>query len=89
MIKTYIKKQPFQIQAVQWTGDNTLEIQAFQSMNVNSNAMYWTPDDEIVISTLEGDMLASKGDYIIRGIRGEFYPCKPDIFEATYQEVEE
>lgn len=39
----------------------------------------------IVISTLEGDMIASPGDWIIRGVKGELYPCKPDIFEATYE----
>lgn len=42
---------------------------------------------EITIHTLEGDMTASKGDYIIKGINGEFYPCKPDIFAKTYEEV--
>ena len=42
---------------------------------------------ELVIRTLEGDMRASYGDYIIRGVQGEFYPCKPDIFEATYEPV--
>ena len=40
--------------------------------------------DVLVIKTLEGDMIASAGDWIIKGIKGEFYPCKPDIFEATY-----
>lgn len=41
------------------------------------------------IKTLEGVMLANEGDWIIKGIKGEFYPCKPDIFEATYEKVEE
>lgn len=41
----------------------------------------------IAIETLEGTMIAAHGDYIIRGIQGEFYPCKPDIFEQTYEEV--
>jgi hypothetical protein len=41
-----------------------------------------------MISTLEGVMEASKGDWIIRGISGEIYPCKPDIFEATYEAIE-
>nr|DAZ20696.1 MAG TPA: PGDYG protein [Caudoviricetes sp.] len=40
-----------------------------------------------VIETLEGDMKVSDGDYIIKGVRGEYYPCKPDIFEATYEKV--
>ena len=43
--------------------------------------------DGIIIPTLEGDMLAKWGDYIIKGVQGEFYPCKPDIFEMTYEEV--
>lgn len=46
-------------------------------------------DKEITIHTLEGDMLASKGDYIITGVNGEKYPCKPDIFEKTYELVED
>lgn len=41
----------------------------------------------LVIPTLEGDMLANPGDWIIRGVKGELYPCKPDIFEATYEEA--
>lgn len=43
----------------------------------------------LIIPTLEGDHIASPGDYVIRGVKGEFYPCKPDIFEATYERVEE
>jgi hypothetical protein len=43
----------------------------------------------LFIPTLEGEMEASRGDWIIRGIKGEFYPCKPDIFEATYEPVKE
>ena len=42
-----------------------------------------------IIETLEGDMIARAGDWIIKGIQGELYPCKPDIFEATYERVEE
>lgn len=41
----------------------------------------------IVIKTLEGDMMASFGDYIIKGVKGEFYPCKPDVFKMTYEQV--
>lgn len=48
----------------------------------------WIPEDEyIIIPTLEGNMTASPNDYIIRGVNGEYYPCKPDIFEKTYEEV--
>ncbi|HHP6694075.1 TPA: hypothetical protein ACSE6T_001319 [Acinetobacter baumannii] len=46
------------------------------------------PGGVILINTLEGVMRAQPGDYIIKGVKGEFYPCKPDIFEATYQKVE-
>ena len=46
-------------------------------------------DKELIIHTLEGDMKANVGDYIITGVNGEQYPCKPDIFEKTYEEVEE
>ncbi|KKN07454.1 hypothetical protein LCGC14_1066800 [marine sediment metagenome] len=42
----------------------------------------------LIIHTLEGDMMADYGDWIIKGIKGEFYPCKPDIFDATYEKVE-
>lgn len=45
-------------------------------------------EEEVVIKTLEGDMKASKGDWIITGVEGERYPCKPEIFKKTYEEVE-
>ena len=45
-------------------------------------------ESEMIIKTLEGDMKASRGDWIITGVNGEKYPCKPDIFEKTYEEVE-
>ena len=49
---------------------------------------YAKPNEPVFkIETLEGVMTASEGDYIIRGIQGEFYPCKPDIFEATYEKA--
>lgn len=45
-------------------------------------------DGTLTIRTLEGDMTANKGDWIIKGVQGEFYPCKPDIFAATYEPVQ-
>ncbi|GLI30388.1 MULTISPECIES: hypothetical protein [Brachybacterium] len=45
-------------------------------------------ESHLLIRTLEGDMIAALGDYVIRGVQGEFYPCKPDIFEATYELAE-
>lgn len=52
------------------------------------NPFGWTGNpDKLTIPTLEGEMTASKGDYIIKGVAGEFYPCKPDIFKKMYEEV--
>ena len=48
-----------------------------------------TQDGKLKISTLEGDMFADRGDWIIKGVKGEYYPCKPDIFEATYEVVKD
>ena len=81
MIKTYIKR-PVAVQAVQWTGENLLEICNFTG-RCGGELM---KDGELYIETLEGTHHASVGDYIIRGVKGEFYPCKPDVFELTYQE---
>lgn len=86
MIKTY-KKKPVEVQAIQWTGENDEEIKEFCNSNCYIlNWDYVAPKD-LIIHTLEGNMLARVGDYIIRGVKGEFYPCKPDIFEQTYYEV--
>lgn len=73
-------KKPVTISAVQWTGDNRIELEEFLDGTLNGEFK----GDGLFISTLEGTMRASKGDYIIQGIEGEFYPCKPDIFEKTY-----
>lgn len=82
------RKKPVVIEAVQWTGDNRTEIFDFCSKSFfslgNGNS-----EIELKISTLEGIMTASVGDYIIKGIQGEFYPCKPDIFLQTYDKVTE
>jgi hypothetical protein len=82
------RKKPVVIDAVQWTGDNWPEIAAFHrgdAFNVTR-----TPDgNELNIATLEGVMVARPGDWVIRGVKGELYPCKPDIFEQTYEAVTE
>lgn len=64
------------IEAVQWTGDNIDEIQ-----NFCHNSRWSIIGGELTIHTLEGNMEASIKDYIIKGVRGECYPCKPDIFK--------
>ncbi len=81
------RKRPVEVEAVQWTGDNGEEIDNF----LPRDCFRWFDNfaGNPVILTLEGDMLVSKGDYIIRGVKGEFYPCKPDIFEATYSDASE
>ena len=79
----YMKKLII-VDAVQWTGNNIEEIKSFLDEN---GGEYTITDNGFVINTLEGNMLASLGDYIIKGIHGEFYPCKPDIFKETYEEV--
>jgi hypothetical protein len=81
----YIKK-PITIEAIQWTGDNRKEIFDFCPMSY-FNTNFETGNLHLKIQTLEGTMEASVGDYIIKGIQGEFYPCKPDIFKLTYDEV--
>lgn len=85
-----------EVEAVQWTGENLEEIKAFvgESLIYDTLDTAWKvgkgkPRVFMKIKTLEGDMPASEGDYIIKGMSGEFYPCRPDIFKATYEEVEE
>ncbi len=77
------KKKPVVIEAIRFTGSNYEEIREFIGKNTLCS------DLSIVIPTLEGDMIAQKGDYIIKGVKGEFYPCKPDIFAETYEVVSE
>lgn len=81
------RKKPVVIEAVQWTGDP--ECVAGLDWIAFTPGMVERIDKGIEIRTLEGTMLASVGDWIIRGVKGEVYPCKPDIFAATYDPVEE
>lgn len=81
MIKKY-KKKAVVIEAIQWTGDNSDEVKSFLG-----DKMFQISNQQVKIYTLEGIMAASPNDYIIRGITGEFYPCKPDIFSLTYEET--
>jgi hypothetical protein len=81
MIKSY-RKKPVVIQALQFTGDNYKECKAFIGDNYDNTLDY--PN----IKTLEGTMAVDRCDYIIKGVNGEFYPCKPDIFRKTYNSVD-
>lgn len=75
------RKKPVVIEFVKYDGKNVDDVRAFagECVNMNGNDLY--------IQTLEGNMLANAGDYIIKGVNGEFYPCKPDIFEKTYDVI--
>ncbi|MCG2963705.1 hypothetical protein KZ308_28620, partial [Escherichia coli] len=67
----------------QYTGDNINDVARFVGDEPN-----WSPlSDSYDIETLEGTMTAQHGDWIIKGVQGEFYPCKPDIFKQTYEEA--
>lgn len=76
------RKKPVVIEAIQLTPLNIEEIENFVGGDLGKDGKGNT-----VIATLEGAMICSMNDFIIKGIKGEFYPCKPDIFEATYEKV--
>lgn len=77
------RKKPVVIEAVQWTGQNVSDICKFTERDVN----HLIAGGQLYIATLEGVHRASVGDFIIKGVKGEFYPCKPDIFAQTYEPV--
>jgi hypothetical protein len=79
VMSKFIKK-PVVIEATEWTGENIKEIMDFMGWR-NAEHDKFTG---LVIHTLEGNHHATIGDLIIKGVRGEFYPCKPDIFDLTY-----
>lgn len=83
------RKKPVVIDAIQWTGDNWNEICGFIPVPETAIGEEMPSDDHwrIYINTLEGRMACELKDWIIKGVAGEFYPCKPDIFKATYEEV--
>jgi hypothetical protein len=76
------KTKPCEIEAIQWTGKNIIEL-----LDWGQGKILWNDADDLFIDTLEGRMKASINDYIIKGLRGEFYPCKPDVFEKKYEKI--
>ena len=96
---TRYRKKPVVIDAIQWDGTNIDEAVRFiadghetfdhlpDSIHVGGGVGHTPALGTLDIPTLEGTMTASPGDWIIRGVKGEFYPCKPDIFAATYELV--
>lgn len=82
------RKKPVEIECVQWTGSNIEEIMSFCGPKAYDiyqiNLANMPTEYSLMIHTLEGDHRATIGDYIIKGVHGEFYPCKEDIFHETY-----
>ncbi len=81
-IKKY-RKKPIIIEAIRYTGDNKGDVRQFTKGQAITNTGY----SHMTIPTLEGDHRADIGDWIIKGVKGEFYPCKSDIFDQTYDVV--
>lgn len=82
------RKKPVVIEAMQFTDDNKNQVFNWIACNVYPT---WDANGNpaLKIQTLEGDMIATIGDWVIKGVKGEFYPCKADIFAATYEKVDE
>lgn len=78
------RKKPVVIDAMRYTGTNMADVLAWSGLPELTEYF----DGGLEIPTLEGTMRADVGDWIIRGVKGELYPCKPDIFAATYEKVE-
>lgn len=86
------RKKPVVIEAMLFTQESVSAIDHWLIANGLDGKCGWQGDGvgkttSLLISTLEGMMRADEGDWIIKGVNGEFYPCKPDIFEATYEAV--
>lgn len=81
------RKKPVVIEAVRWDGDMTT-VEPLMVGSTCKEVAQDFGDPALLIPTLEGEMRAEVGDYIIRGVKGELYPCKPDVFAATYEPVE-
>ena len=85
------RKKPVVIEAIQFTGSNHRKVLSFIYPNLSEDALHGAEVMRlpVVIETKEGDMTATPGDWIIKGVAGEFYPCKPDIFAATYEPADQ
>jgi hypothetical protein len=83
------RKKPVVIEAMQFDGSNHSKIYAWSNFEVRSAKPHKDNYYCLAVETLEGTMEGNIGDFVIRGIKGEYYFCKPDIFELTYEKVEE
>lgn len=84
MYKKY-RKKPVEVEVMEFTDKDKDRV--FNWVTCSRSAEWIDNKPVLFIHTLEGKMRADLGDYIIKGVNGEFYPCKPDIFEKTYEEV--
>jgi hypothetical protein len=83
------RKKPIEVEAIQYTGKNIGEIESFLGYKPKKYYDDITNLTILAIETMEGALGATENDWIIKGIRGEFYPCKPDIFQETYEKIED
>jgi hypothetical protein len=83
------RKRPVVIDATRWNGDNMGEVAAMFTDDLKSISPLGRSGERLLIRTLEGTMTAERGDWIIKGVKNEAYPCKDDIFQATYEAVDE
>lgn len=81
------RKKPVVIEAMQYGPYTTVTVELAQFLKQSERPIK-AVSEGLIIDTLEGQMLATPGDWIIRGVAGEFYPCSPDIFKETYEAVE-
>lgn len=82
------RKKPVIIEAFQYNGKENTFVPIWAAKKFSEGALYFE-NEHLYVDTLEGDMMASVGDYIIKGVNDEVYPCKPDIFDKTYELVED
>lgn len=89
MIRKYVKK-PVIIEAMRFNSWHDID-ELINFCGINNVLIVLNPDgsNDLYIESLEGNMKVEEGDYVIKGIKGEFYPCKPDIFELTYDIIDE
>lgn len=85
----YAVKKPFTVSFTVWDGTSDADVvELMRGETVNARTPISRDGDCLLIHTLEGTMRANPGDVIIRGVHGELYPCKPEVFRATYEELE-
>ena len=83
------RTKPVEKEAIQYTGaDSYYKQMGIQWPEFIGKSSYFEDNKEFLIFTLEGDHKVNEGDWVIKGLNGEFYPCKPDIFEKTYEKIE-